>query len=451
MKTIGKYLLVFLMSTTIFSSCQKYLDHKPNATLVVPQTLDDLQALMDDIRVLNIKTVAGMSESYADDYFFTAIDIQNMNDLVRSVYLRKTIEYAGGNNDWSRSYEAVYVSNLVLELLAKLDRSDHDPEKWDQVKGSAYFFRAFHFLTLLAQYGHAYSAESADRDPGIVLRETSNFNVKSTRSSVADGYHHIITYLKQAGDLLPYYPEHPLRPSKVAAYALLSRAYLYIADFENSLIYAEKALALKADLIDFNGDSDIVETSFYPFKKYNKETIFYAELSFLLYSSDAHPIEIDLIDTYSENDLRKTYFFDIKGENYFFKGNYTGSAVNFGGITTSELYLMSAECKASMKDVPGAMQDLNALLKKRYADIGFQPRVASNPEEALILIRQERRKELLTRNLRWMDIKRYNKLGMELYLKRVINGEAYVTPPDDRIYALPLPQDIIEITGMPQN
>ena len=76
---------------------------------------------------------------------------------------------------------------------------------------------------------------------------------------------------------------------------------------------------------------------------------------------------------------------------------------------------------------------------------------AGNGEDALQKIRDERRKELLMRGLRWADLKRYNRDGANVSLTRVVNGVTYVLPPNDPRYAIVIPEDIIKMTGMPQN
>lgn len=64
----------------------------------------------------------------------------------------------------------------------------------------------------------------------------------------------------------------------------------------------------------------------------------------------------------------------------------------------------------------------------------------------------ERRKELLFRDLRWMDLKRLNKEpAYETMLIRTFNGVTYTLKPNDPRYALPLPRNVINLTGMSQN
>ena len=50
-----------------------------------------------------------------------------------------------------------------------------------------------------------------------------------------------------------------------------------------------------------------------------------------------------------------------------------------------------------------------------------------------------------------MDIKRLNKENKNIILKRVEDDGVYTLMPNDGFYALPIPDDIIELTGIPQN
>jgi len=112
---------------------------------------------------------------------------------------------------------------------------------------------------------------------------------------------------------------------------------------------------------------------------------------------------------------------------------------------------MRAECFARAGNTAAALNDLNTLIQKRWKTGTFIPFTAANPQQALNIILTERRKELIFRDLRWIDIKRLNKEGAAIIIKRIINGQTYQLEPNDNRYALPLPLDIINLTGIQQN
>lgn len=448
-KLIVGCLLVFT-----FLACESYLDLKSDATITTPNTLKDLQALLDDSRIMNLRLSPSLGESVADDYYIPDNLLNSFNSVVLDLYLWRPIEFLGVGNDWGRGYQAIYNANLVLDLIKTIERTELNKHDYDQVLGSAYFYRAFYFLDLTVQYGHAFSEESADKDLGIALRLTSDFNVPSTRATVRQCYEQVIEDLNNSISLLTEYPQHPMRPSQGAGYALLARTYLFMRKYDLALEFSEKALQLNNQLMDLNGDTDILDfSSNTPIKKYNKETIFYAEASTgPIYLTIRGIIDSTLYRSYVESDLRKKMFFNIIDDNPYFKANYTGSqVVTFSGLSTNELYLIKAESQAYLGNFNQGMDALNSLLKKRIDRDVFQEISASNKESALRIIREERRKELLIRNLRWADIKRYNKEGANIVLRRKVNGQLFELQPNDPFYALPIPKAIIDLTDMPQN
>jgi hypothetical protein len=145
-------------------------------------------------------------------------------------------------------------------------------------------------------------------------------------------------------------------------------------------------------------------------------------------------------------------FFFPQGGYHSFKGQYSANPYAFfSGITVPEMMLTKAECGARLGQWQAAMDDLNKLLPYRYVTGTFIPLSANTQAQAIAIVLLERRKELTMRGLRWIDIKRLNKEGANILLKRVVGTETFLLPPGDNRYALPLPKDIVDLTGMQQN
>lgn len=460
-KTINmtKYNLILLFLVFLFSGCNDFLDVKSDATLVVPTSLEDAQALLDNVLRMNEQTVPSRGNDAADEYYLNESVYNGLAEDVRKFYVWDYQEYRGHGNDWGAAYAPVYNANLSLELLDNIARTDRNKETWDNVKGSALFYRAFYFFKLLVVFSPAYDAATADTDHGIALRLNTDFNKLSVRASVSECYDQIFKDLNIALELLPDYPKHVTRPSKGAVYALLSNIHHYMRNYGESLIYAEKSLVLNGDLINFNGDGDLL-----PFNsantaphviKFNKETIFYAELANAMITHIPNRFNVDtmLIASFQTGDLRNLALFQKLNKQVIFKGNLTGSfARKFGGLSTSEILLNKAESLAVLNKTQEAIDALNVLRSKRF--VVNTPLLDPNKYDRMSVIRQvreERRKELLLRGIRFADIKRYNMEDENIKLTRLIGGKEYILEPNSRKYALPLPQDIIEITGIPQN
>lgn len=438
------------------SSCKKYLDKKPDKTLAVPTKLEDLQAILDFSQYMNTRQSPSFGEASSTDYFltdarFNALPVEN-----QGIYTWNRGEYRS-QNDWSKAYLAVYSANYCLDQLKNIPVNSSNEVAFNNVKGSALFFKAYNYLNLLWVHSKAFDEGTAANDLGVVLRNSSDFNIPSTRASVLESYDAVISQAKEAIPLLPDHPLHVQRPSRTAAYGLLARAYLSMRKYDSAFVYADRCLQIKSDLINYNADNDINGniTANVPFKKFNKETIFYTEMNtnFFIQSPSTARIDTMLYAQYSTDDLRRTAFFRPNTGYFQFKGNYTASAtVFFSGIATDELFLIRAETNARAGRVAEAMNDLNTLMVKRWKNtVPFPTFTAVTKEEAIATILRERRKELCMRGLRWPDIKRLNKESPSILLVRKIGGQEYVLQPNDKYYALPLPTDIIQITGMPQN
>ncbi len=445
--------MILLLLCTL--SCKKYLDVKSDAKLVVPKTLQDLQGLLDDASVMNLRTTPSLGESSADDYFWLPATYQSQPIIAQQMYTWLPVDFTFGN-DWNLAYQAIYNTNLSLSLLSDVQRNGSNAIAWDNVKGSALFYRSYYFLSLLAQFAKAYDSATADTDYGIVLKLNADFNEKSVRASVADCYNRIISDLELSLLLLPERPIITTRPSKVAAYALMARAYLYKRDYSNSLKYANEALKLQSTLMNYNGDESINSlTANVTFRKFNKETIFYTEMgtNITLHLTTRARIDSNLYVSYHQSDLRKKAFFRLVSGYQQFKGSYAANATTlFSGLAVDEMYLTRAESYAYLGQIDLAMKDMDELLKSRWDKAAiYQPINITDRALALSFIRKERRKELLMRNLRWMDVKRWNKEGEGIVLRRKVNGAEILLQPNANYYALPIPKDVVLASGIPQN
>jgi tetratricopeptide (TPR) repeat protein len=398
-------------------------------------------------------------EASADDYYMLQTNYNTRSNLVQQAYIWNASgqsDYIFSNApDWAYLYLVVYNANLCLEEIEQIERNTQNATSWDNIKGSSLFFRGRSFLRIAGIFSKAYDSSSSLQDLGIPLRLTSDFNVPSVRSNLKDTYERIILDLKASVPLLPDLPEQVLRPSKAASYAYLARTYLAMRNYDSAYRYADLCLTIKNDLIDYNDNSVVNSTASFPFTKFNSEVIHHEydnSLSFSSITQANSRIDSNLARSYSNNDWRKVAFFKINGDGSCqFKGSYSGSGSWFTGVGTDEMYLTRAECAARLGKVTAAMDDLNTLLVKRWKTGTFTTVTALGIADALNKILIERRKELVFRDLRWIDIKRLNNEGANISITRIVNSQKYVLQPGDNRFALPLPTDIISLTSMPQN
>ncbi|RZK40372.1 MAG: RagB/SusD family nutrient uptake outer membrane protein [Pedobacter sp.] len=435
----------------LISGCEKFLNEKPDKSLAIPSTLKDLQALLDYHAAYTSDPNTG--EISSGDFYLTQADWASLSsEQHRRVYIwEKDYLFEINSVDWKTFSTAVYHSNSVLEGLETIKRTETNADQYDNIKGQALFFRAKNVLRASFIWTLAYDEQTASNDLGLPLRQNTDFNEISVRSSVRDTYSQIISDLKIAIPLLPIKPLSYIRASRPAAYACLSRTYLAMRKYTEAGLYADSCLQVFSELIDYNTLANSSAT--YPFIELNKEVISHGSTTVgqILNLTRAKVVD-ELYQSYNTFDLRKTLFFSTNADgSHGFKGRYTGGASPFSGLATDEIYLIRAECFARAGQINNAMADLNTLLINRWTKGKFIPYSATNEEEALVLILTERRKELLFRGLRWADLKRLNKEGAGITLKRTINNLEHDLPPNDLRYALPLPEDIISMSSMQQN
>ena len=449
--------LLILLSTALFISCNKqndWLSVKTNKTDLIPSKLSDYQALLDASDIYMNIDYPFLGQQGCDDYWSTYANWQSTTTFQRNAYIWAADIFAGGqSNDWNEPYVLIEYANVCLEGIQNITRDSSNRASWDNIKGTALFFRGQSYFNLAKEFAPAYDPATAGIDLGVPLRNSSDVNIRSTRSSVAETYQQMISDLKEAENILPLNPAITTRPSVAAAQGLLARIYLNMGDYPNAWAYADKALKQSGYLLDFN----TLNTSLtYPLPTYqgnNKEILFYAATGFSSFHITNGIIDSVLYQSYPNNDLRKTIFFKNVTGGVGFRGQYTGSAYPFGGIANNELYLIRAEALARQGNISAAMTDLNTLLIKRWKTGSFIPISASTSVDALNKILIERRKELVfSGTSRWDDLRRLNKDPIfARTLIRVLNGQPYTLAPNDPKYVLPIPDNEILLSGIQQN
>lgn len=457
----SKWITFILLIGLAFSSCDsKFLDAKPDKSLIVPSSIEDLQALLDNSNgnVFNRSPLLGLISS--DDIYVKDDGYVSANYLDQQAYIWAKDLY-GGNNvpDWETSYRQVFYSNVVLETMNTFDKEIQESGQGKAISGTALFYRGLAFFQIAQLFAEPYQKETAPQTPGIPLRLQADVSIKSTRKDLSESYKRMIKDVEQSIDLLPTNSDALTRPTKIAALALLARIYHSMEDYVNAEEYADQCLELNGSLLDYNTLPKDVTRPFPVVLRDggNAEVIFYSidmGTSSLLFST-LLSVDTNLYHSYDEDDLRKELFFRKQPEVedvYRFRGSYTGSYTLFFGLATDEIYLIRSECRARAGDMEGALEDLNLLLENRWRKDTYTPFASNNPDEVLELVLNERRKELVFRNLRWSDIRRLNRTPhFQTTITRFLNGNLYQLEPNDINYILPIPEKVIANSGMEQN
>lgn len=436
-------------------SCKKdneKLNQLPDQSITKVRSLDDAQSVLDYTLVMQVTPALG--ELSADDFYLPLDTVGITQEPVEmNAYFWQSDIFQGKTQiaDWNIPYKQILHANTVLEALPIITDTS-DLVKRNNIKGAALFFRAHAHLQVALLFSSLPNALPSTL--GIPLRLSTDPNIPSTRATVVETYNQILDDLSEASRLLPATIDRKRlnRPSKPAAFALMARVYLIMADYSKAEAFADSCLHYYSILTDYNTISNSITN---PFVSNNDEIIFSTTLlSTTIFEKTNWFIDSTLYGSYDPNDLRKKIFFKLDPitNQPIQQYTYSDKQLLFSGIATDEVYLIRAEAKAKNNQTQAAMNDLNTLLEKRWKPTAsFIPYIATSAADAIQQIRAERRKELVFRGLRWVDVRRYNREHPADTLIRITKTDVFRLKPNDSRTVLLLPPDVIQLSGMPQN
>lgn len=443
------YLLALAGAGLLLAGCEKFLDEKPRAMLVVPTRVKDAQTLLDNEIFINNVSTPYSGEASADDFYVRDAEFQSLlYEDYRRMYLWKGSElYSNLAGDFTTTFRTINYANTALDVLAKIPEQAATPE-YRLAQGQALFIRARSFYLGATTWAPAFDEATASTALGMPLRQTGDFTQPSVRASLRETYDLIIRDMKTAAALLPTTPVHRNRPGKGAVYAMLAQIYLSMRKYPEANLYADSCLKLHSTLLDYN---TLNAAAAFPIPAFNVEVIVDYKGQYAALHQNGRA-DTTLYRSYAADDLRKTVFFrSLPDGSYQFKGFYQQSEGAYGGCVTDEIYLIRAECLIRENKVAEGMKWVNDLLVKRYRTGKYVAPAITTQQQALAFVLAERRKELVYRNVRWPDIKRLNLEGANITLTRKILGVTYTLPPNSPKYALPFPENVIALSGMQQN
>lgn len=252
MKNILKYFILFA-GFIYLNSCE--MNVIPSDSLTggqIKNSSDGLISLVNGgyAQFKDIPNGESSNNWFLRQYFqlsdFSSDDIvcgyKTEDDLINSFrYKDRAAEKSNINSFWEVSYKIIYGSNVAIKMA---DEKGSDPLT-DQLKGECYFLRAFATHNLVRFFSKPYSAANST-SPGVILRESSADGAPKTRATLEETYAYIVSSLEKAAYLMsediPEARNNKGFASKYSAWALLSRVFLYMGDYEKSIAYADSVI-----------------------------------------------------------------------------------------------------------------------------------------------------------------------------------------------------------------
>lgn len=356
--------------------------------------------------------------------------------LFYSFTLTHSPDQANARFFWYISYKIINSTNTVIEIADQITDKDQTTR---QLIGENYFLRAFCHFNLLRFYAKPYSIDP--NAPGIIIRSATTENAQKARATVSEVYDFIISDLKQAATLMNS-PRGPQYASKEAAWALLSRVYLYMENNAMVITYADSVI--NSGMYQLESPEGF--KTYFPNAANSSETIFliaftpsdnkgkFGSIASMLYSDGnsgwgeefASQSIRDEMAAHPE-DVRGAYIdtlFDDEGGTalkngieifYITKFSFQDGDPNLSSpvmFRLAEMYLNRAEAYAKLGDNLNALNDIDEIRKNRGLENALYDGLVPAGSTLLDIVLKERRIELAFEGHRTFDIYR-NKLSMD--------------------------------------
>lgn len=493
-----------LAATLLFSACDDYLDLVPKGESVLNKT-EDYMGLLEDMYGYPIE-----SEWYlcGEQSTHDLTMMQGYSAPLNSTgyYWDESFDRAGSMTAkghevmYSTCYDKIASYNIIIQ---NIDDSEGTKEDKVATKAQARILRALNYFYLINTYARPYDPATAEQERGIILRDVFNLEEEGVQGSVADAYRLIQSDIEEALPDLPHKALNTYRPDKSFGYALKAKVHLFKREIDDALKAAEEGIREAEGngghrlwnmnpiydeaffwYRDMMGMTDAMFDSWFDYGGMNysmcmmmvRNTYFvsgYDNSEHLLFQQGLnfmapHPsmIRKPVIDLFDpKSDLRYTFSMETMppGRPTAEKGvidiNNMMMKWNVAGIKLSEVYLMAAECQARKGNVAEAMGYLNDLRKCRIRTKDYVALVASTKEEAMRLVREERKRELLFTVNGFFDMRRfcveYNEtLTRDLYTSN--NGQlgenkTVTLRPDSHLLTYPFPISAMQNSNLVQN
>ena len=392
--------------------------------------------------------------------------------------------YMDGENDRELliSMRHIYVYNKIINEVGESTGGTEQQKK--SIEAEARGGRAWTNFLLIQYYGKPYNEATAASDPGFpIITKADVTETKFTRASVKEMYDFILSDLTTAIPNLPAQTTHRYRMSKAAAEALLAKVYLFMGKFNEALPLLNAAFADLANatipvrLYDYNvtfatGGAFLPLTangpSFPGTNHHLNEEVVYVKTMIDQWqlASSEFVISPATVALYNSSDQRLKLFSDkaVGSSTAYPNGmrrRIGGTNAPQFGIVMPDLYLLRAETKARLNDLAGAKADVEALRIKRMpaANASVSAAIASNQQDLVKFILEERIREFAVQGFRWFDMRRlsvdplYNSTIKNTHTVYAANGsvaQTFTLKPER--YVLRFSPKIMEQNpGMPNN
>lgn len=438
---------IFLSSialVAVTSGCTKFLNVLPVGQTTIPVLFSD----MDGIRAAVPGAYSKMYDYYSAHFYLypeLAGDLVNpslstISEGQANIYNFSSVpeqEAAPSAKIWSDIFEALANSNNALFYLPDLRKNyPQNVAELDIYNAELLFLRALAHFDLCRVYAQPYNYTPDASHLGIpVLKRTPGPDDVVSRQSVKAVYEAILDDLNKAKAIYDRVEpmrqpnERPYFASKDAVQALLSRVYLYMGDWDNTILHANEVISRNAlargsnyTNMFFNLSGPETETIF-RLNGLDKGSGVFGFYNFRSATGILQPAGMPsnvLTQAYTnDDDIRKSELMqEIElGANFYyvsrkFDAEQTETEnnkqhVNPIVLRLSEVYLNRAEAYINKNQPSSAAEDIKEIQARAFT---LQPAEIILPENDILamteIVYEERVRELALEGHRLFDITR---------------------------------------------
>jgi len=497
MQTMKKYILSIYIgfAAMVLFGCKKTIDENirpfnDKADVELLSTLDGLSSATNGNYALLVTSSASDASYDASWFNLSELKGNNLYAVTRAFPQTRDDAYTYANSPsqgattsfWRVSYRIISGTNKVIDAVKDGEDAAHD-----QIKGENYFLRALAYFNLVRIYGRPYYQNNGDNPAvPISLNSLVNKDFQPKRNTVKEVYTQVISDLEKAAALMnaPRSGNPNYYASKEAAWALLSRVYLYMggtpaapqntyntkaAEYADKVISSNKYTLITGTAYTnaFNSDSKTNKEFIFDFKHDDANGNFINEF---LAPRDvfgnpwqgeytASPDYMALLNQNS-SDLRKNFITvendkrisgtdksrnTVNKYNYqqiFPLGGFDFSAKSRSGtsyLRLAEMYLNKAEALAKAGNTADALTALNMVRTRATAPVWTTASLETAGLTVFQAVFNERRLELAWEGNSSFDNFRNGLPLSRSYIDYFFSAPLTIQPDDKRVvYPLPL-------------
>lgn len=406
-KYIFKSVLCAALGVSLTTSCE--LDQYPESSIPAEQSwqkVSDAENFYVGM-LSSLRSVTGSSYLYASELqsdLFNAVTGAASGNATHD-WTFTTAQFPG-DNVWTGNYSLTTTANNILNNIDNVAVETEDEQAViDNIKGTAYFARAYAYSTMVLRYCVEYNAATAANEKGLPLVTVVDVNAKPSRASLQQTYDLILSDIAEAENLLAESDDITV-PTRNTVIALKARVLMNMKNYTEAIatatsLFESYPLASVDDFPMMVVNDESTETIYQPLMTTDERSGSYGTI-FIAYNTAAaaktgndvwNPYYVPtqgLIDLYDANDIRKEWYFlettlsaatgDATAKGYMFykyPGNpelykegddYTNCFYNMHKpFRVAEMYLIAAESAYLNGDESAAAGYLKTLRDARGA------------------------------------------------------------------------------------